>query len=277
MKLQYLGTGAAEGIPAVFCNCTFCKNARKAGTIRSRSQILIDGELSIDFPPDCFYHAAVSGADLSAVKYVLVTHSHMDHFYANDFILRGYKYAAGMSEPELNLFGSEEVCEIFCESTRRELREDIRKNIHLYVLSAFEEARFGEWRVFPLKAKHSSKEPLVFLLEKDGKRVLHLHDTGLLPEEDYEYLAKVGGKAADLITFDCTFLYDRAAPDARHMGLYENAEVFGRLEEMGLADRNTKKVITHFSHNAAPTPEKLARAEEEFGVIAAYDGMQIEI
>lgn len=277
MKIHFLGTGAAEGIPAIFCNCAYCRAARQEKIVRSRSQIVFDGELSVDFPPDAFYHMASSGEDFSALKYVLITHSHMDHFYANDFVLRGYKYAHGLTEPELNLFGSEEVCDMFCESTRRELREDIRSTIHLYVLGAFEEVRFGGWKAYPLKAKHSSKEPLVFLLEKEGKRVLHLHDTGLLPDEDYEYLAMVGGNAADLIIFDCTFLYDRAAENARHMGLWENREVLKRLEAIGFADGHTKKVITHFSHNAAPTAEKLKRAEEEFGVIAAYDGMRLEI
>ncbi len=277
MKIEFLGTGAAEGIPAMFCNCAFCKEAIRKGTVRSRTQVLLDGELSIDFPPDAFYHRARSGADFSAIRYVLVTHAHQDHFFANDFILRGYKYAREMTETDLNLFGSEETCEIFCESTRRELRPEIGEHIRLYVLSAFEEARFGEWKVYPLKAKHSSREPLVFLLEKNGKRVLHLHDTGLLPDEDYEYLSKIGGGSVDLVTLDCTFLYDRADANARHMGLYENAEVLRKLEEIGFADSHTKRVISHFSHNASPTAEKLRRAEEEFGVIAAYDGMEIEI
>ncbi|MDE7296530.1 MAG: hypothetical protein K2N84_04615, partial [Clostridia bacterium] len=80
MKVTFLGTGAAEGIPALFCNCEFCKGARKRGEIRSRSQVLLDGELSIEFPPDAFYHAAAFHIDLSAIKYLLVTHSHMDHF-----------------------------------------------------------------------------------------------------------------------------------------------------------------------------------------------------
>ena len=277
MKVQYLGTGAAEGVPAMFCNCAFCKEARKQGVLRSRTQVLIDGELSVDFPPDAFYHMAKSGVDFSGIRYLLVTHAHQDHFFANDFILRGYKFAADMAEPDLNIFGSEEVCEIFCESTRRELRPEIGQHIHLYVLGAFEEARFGEWRVYPLKAKHSSREPLLFLLEKGGKRVLHLHDTGLLPEEDYEYLAKVGGAPADLVTLDCTFLFDRVDENARHMGIYEDMQVLKRLEEIGLADGHTKRVISHFSHNACPTEENLRRAEEEFGVIAAYDGMTLEI
>ena len=47
MKLLYLGTAAAEGIPAAFCSCPVCTNARrqKGRELRSRSQVLLDGEL----------------------------------------------------------------------------------------------------------------------------------------------------------------------------------------------------------------------------------------
>jgi phosphoribosyl 1,2-cyclic phosphodiesterase len=31
MKLNFLGTAAAEGFPAIFCNCEYCKEARKLG------------------------------------------------------------------------------------------------------------------------------------------------------------------------------------------------------------------------------------------------------
>lgn len=279
MKVTYLGTAAAEGVPALFCNCAFCKGVRTRGgrELRSRSQILIDGELSVDFPPDCFYHAGVLGADLSAIKYLLVTHSHMDHFYAHDFILRGYKYARNLTSETLDIYGNAEVGEVFAECTRRELRADVAQNIRVHTLKAFEEVRFGGYRVHTLEAKHSSKDPLLFLIEKDNKRVLHLTDTGRLPEENYEYLAQIGGKPIDLIAFDCTFLWGETEENARHMGIPENMRILARLEEMGLADKNTLKVITHFSHNSAPTEEKLKRVEQEFGVIAAFDGMTLEL
>lgn len=277
MQVTYLGTGAAEGIPAVFCNCECCKRARANGEVRSRTQIILDGELSVDFPPDAFYHQAVSGADLSAVRYLLATHSHMDHFYAHDFVLRGYKYAADMTSPSLDIYANAEVCDVYAESIRREMRADVAATIRLHKIGAFEEVTFGGWRVHTLKASHSSREPLLFLIDKGEKRVLHLHDTALLPEEDYTYLQKIGGRAADLITLDCTLLWNGASENARHMGLSENAAVIDRLEKIGFADGNTKKVITHFSHNGNPTKESLRRAEEEFGFIAAYDGMTLEI
>ncbi len=279
MKVTYLGTGAAEGIPALFCNCEYCKSVKKRGgkEVRSRAQVIVDGELSIDFPPDAFYHGGVLGADLSAVKYLIVTHSHMDHFYAHDFILRGYKYARGMGSPSLDIYGNEETGEIFSECTKRELRDCVAENIRFHVLRAFENVEFGGYCVYPLRARHSSKDPFVFLIEKDGKRILHLTDTGILPEEDFAFLAELGGNPLDLVTFDCTFLWNDAEESARHMGLNGNLRVLEQLQEIGLADHHTRKVITHFSHNSAPSKKSTKRAERLYGVIAAYDGMSLEL
>ena len=56
MKLQYLGTAAAEGIPAVFCECENCIKSKENGgrNIRTRSQALIDDCILIDFPQDTY-------------------------------------------------------------------------------------------------------------------------------------------------------------------------------------------------------------------------------
>lgn len=275
MEIVYLGTGAAEGIPALFCECGFCRRARAGKEkIRSRAQILIDGELSIDFPPDAFYHNAAFGAELSKIRYLLVTHSHMDHFYAHDFILRGYKYARELAPVEI--LGNAETLEVFEECTRREMRADVRSLIRLRELKAFEPSVFGNWRAVPLRARHSSRDPFVYFLEKEGKRILHLTDSGMLFEEDFAFLESTG-KKLDLITFDCTFLYDGVSENARHMGISENKEIFERLNSAGLIHENTKCVLTHFSHNSAPTEDILKKAEEEFGAVAAFDGMRLEI
>lgn len=47
MKIQYLGTAAAEGWPGIFCNCPVCREAVRRGgkNIRSRSQALVDDSL----------------------------------------------------------------------------------------------------------------------------------------------------------------------------------------------------------------------------------------
>ncbi len=277
MKVVYLGTGAAEGIPALFCNCPFCTEARRRGgkMIRSRAQTLYDGELSIDFPPDAFYHAAYLRADLSAVKYLLVTHSHMDHFNPCDLILRGYKYAKRMTSPTLDLYGNAEIAEIYREATRRELKKEVGEHIRVHTLSPFESFSFGAWRAQAVPARHTSREPLLYSVTKDGVRALHLCDTGTLPAPSLEFFAQ-DRTVARLVTLDCTFLDGITEPTARHMGLDEDLRVKDALFSAGLADEKTKFVLTHFSHNGAPSDETLARAEK-LGLIAAYDGMELEI
>ena len=49
MKITFLGTAAAEGIPALFCNCQCCTEARRRGgkNLRTRSQSLINDDLLI--------------------------------------------------------------------------------------------------------------------------------------------------------------------------------------------------------------------------------------
>ena len=58
MKIKFLGTCAAEGFPAMFCQCPVCEKAREKGgkNIRTRSQAVIDDTLLIDFPADTYMH-----------------------------------------------------------------------------------------------------------------------------------------------------------------------------------------------------------------------------
>lgn len=84
MKVKYLGTGAAEGIPALFCHCAICEQARVLGgkNIRTRAQALIDNELLVDFGPDTFFHTLKYNIRLADIEYCLITHNHDDHLYA---------------------------------------------------------------------------------------------------------------------------------------------------------------------------------------------------
>ena len=283
MKIHYLGTAAAEGVPAVFCNCDYCRGLReriaagRAGhEVRSRSQVILDDELSVDFPPDAYSHAVAQGVDLSAIKYLIVTHAHMDHFYAYDFILRGYKYAYGMTAPKLTIFGNEEVCDVFREDTRREMKDCVNLNLEIVPVAPFTKVSFGDWNIYSVPAHHSSKEPLLYLIEREDKRVLHLTDTGRIPEESIRFLAQIA-KRVDLVTLDCTFLWQTSDPLARHMDVRECANTVERLKKAGVADEQTIKVITHFSHNSAPSDEAVERAQREYGFLAAYDGMKLDI
>lgn len=285
MKLQYLGTGAAEGVPAVFCNCDTCREIKKRGEkeYHTRSQLLIDDIVGIDFPPDAYYHALRFGVELANLQYLLITHSHMDHFYAHDFILRGYKYCSGLSSP-LTIFGNAEVVKVFAECTCRELREEVADNIRVCEVRLFTPFSFGkngEYTATALLAQHSKTEKaFVYLLEKGEKSYLHLTDTGRLPIQTLEYLERYftgKKKTVDFVTFDCTFLFRTAGEVSRHMGLEDNKAMQAEFLRRGIANGHTKYAITHYSHNNQPLKENLEKASLQYGVLATFDGLKIEI
>lgn len=278
MKIHFLGTGAAEGVPAMFCSCEYCKKIRSLGLkeYRSRTQVLIDGLISVDFPPEAFSNSLKFGVNLSKLKYLFVTHSHMDHFYAHDFILRGYKYAE-LEEDVLAIFGDSEVHEVFKECTAREIKDEVKKHLSFTEIKPYTEFYANDYRVIAIPANHKTKEDsLLYYIEKDGKGYLHLHDSNRICDEALQYLAKNNAKA-NAVAFDCTFIDREYKETYRHMSIGDNMVMKEKMLSSGVIDKDTKVIITHFSHNSNPTRERLSKIEKEYGVIAAYDGMEIEI
>lgn len=111
MKLQYLGTAAAEGVPSVFCNCAVCQEARikKGRHIRTRSQALIDDTLLVNFNADTYAHSLRFDIDLSKLEHVIITHAHEDHYYPTELFNRQQGFCHGMKKETLTVHGSEDV------------------------------------------------------------------------------------------------------------------------------------------------------------------------
>ncbi len=262
----------------MFCKCGVCARIRALGDreIRTRTQVLIDGVLCIDFPPEAYAHSLAYGFSCADISNLLVTHSHMDHFYAHDFILRGYRYASGIPAP-LSIYGNEEVAAVFAECTRREMKPVVAPNVRMSVIKPYSEYFIGGYRVLTLPAKHSvTEDAMLFYVERDGRGYLHMHDTGLPEDGIYSYLAEHGAKA-DVVSLDCTYGGRTGIARPRHMNIEDGMQVKSRLISAGVCGENTKFVITHFSHNCNPLTENLAALERQYGVIAAYDGMEVEV
>lgn len=278
MTIKFLGTGAAEGVPAMFCNCRFCTWAREQGMreVRTRTQVLVDDGLLIDFPPEAYYHSIAHGVDLSSVETLLVTHSHMDHFYAHDFILRGYKYAR-LGAPVLNIFGNEEVAKVFSECTAREMKPEVAPHICFNQIAPYSIFTASGYRVAALPAEHVCTErALLFYVEREGRGYLHLHDTGNLSDEAVAFLADKGARA-NVVAYDCTFGEKSGSLSARHMGVSDVCVVRDKLAAAGIIDGGTINVITHFSHNCSPSRANMDDLASRFGFVAAYDGLRIEV
>lgn len=278
MKLTFLGTAAAEGVPAVFCNCATCLRAKERGgrDIRTRSQILIDGDTLFDFPMDTYMHMLAHKLDLSAVKRVLITHAHMDHCYPQEFCMRGKPFAHGMTEPVVDVYCNATVRDLFRTDTAREIRPDIEGAIRLNVLHPFDETRSGDMRIVALPASHTrGEECLMYYLERGGRGALLLNDTGALDAAVYHRLADIGA-AVDIVALDCTYGATRHG-EGRHMGLYDAADQLELMDKCGLLRRGAKRYATHFSHNTDLDYGGLCSVAEPLGIDIAYDGCSVEV
>jgi phosphoribosyl 1,2-cyclic phosphate phosphodiesterase len=277
MKLTYLGTAAAEGWPALFCRCEYCKKALERGgkNLRTRSQAMVNDDLLIDFPADSFSHMQQNGLNFSAVKTLLITHSHMDHFSPTDLHLRSTSYYAhDLSTPNLTLYGNERVMKLLERERITREEEPNDTGISAVEIEAYKPFTAGKYRVTALPAFHAMNEKaFVYLIEDGEKTLLYLHDTGELFDEVYEYLA-ANKVRADLISYDCTYV---ALPSGGgHMGLDSCPKVRARLEAIGVSDNNTISIVNHFSHNGKLIHDELEPAAKEIGFLTSYDGMVVE-
>ncbi len=277
MKVTFLGTAAAEGVPAVFCNCETCKRAKSRGgnDIRTRSQILIDDDLLFDFPMDTYLHMLKYKLDLSKIKHVLITHAHMDHCYPQEFCMRGAPFAYALSSENIEVFCDDTVKDMFLSDTAREIRPEIAAAIKVTVMRPYAAEERDGTVIAAYPAAHTVGEQcLVYTVSRGGARVALLNDTGVLNKDVFAEMAK-GGRL-DLAAFDCTYGAKRHGA-GRHMGLYDIVDQCALMKEVGLVDGGTRLIATHFSHNTDLDFDGMAKAAQPLGIDVAYDGMAVEL
>lgn len=284
MKLLYLGTAAAEGIPALFCECESCKSARSLGVkgVHTRSGALLDGVLKLDFGPDSYKQMLDNGLNFAKIHSVLITHSHEDHLDVDELNLRRGTFAHILTTEKLmTVYGNQSVGD--------KIKRLECEYLHFVSLKTFETVEIEGYSVTPLEGVHCvsreggsfpvlyedktvfrSEDAFIYLIEKQGKRLLYAHDTDKLSKADMDYLRF---KRLDLVSLDCT----NGVLDVSwigHMGALDDEEIRRRLIENGSADENTLFVANHFSHNGYPSREALEKLLPNF--IVAHDGLEIE-
>lgn len=279
MKIKYLGTAAAEGSPALFCHCKTCEAARKnkGKDIRTRSQALINDELLIDFPADTYMHVLQHDVPLHKIHHCIITHSHEDHFYPEDLGMRakGFAPELGKNTEPLNIYGSNAVKHKIAD-TMYYYNIDEQNRVMFHSLLPFTKYYIGGYEITPLKAQHDPLSgPYIYIISKDGKTMLYGNDTGIFPEETWEYLEKKHIKF-DYVSLDCCEGIRTMEYDA-HMNLERNIIVRDRLIEIGCADKSTVFCSNHFSHNGGKVLYgEFSKEAEKVGFLTSYDGMEYE-
>jgi len=275
MKFKFLGTAAAEGVPGLFCDCDICEQTRKLGgkNIRTRSQSLINNDLLIDFPADTYFHVLRDNLEVHKIHDCIITHDHQDHFYPNDFIMRAPGFANLKDNSPFNVYGSSTVID------RLNSFDDIKNMVAngcmtINEVTAFKSFSAAGYKITPLKADHiSAINPLIYLIERDGKIILYAHDTGVFPDETWNWLQSNQPKC-DFATFDCCYGLKECINN--HMGFDTVCDVKKRLERMGIISEKTICCVNHFSHNVGPLYEDMQAVSSKHNIQTAFDGMEVD-
>ncbi len=272
VKLKYYGTAAAEGFPALFCECQACKTAKLLGgrNIRTRSQSTIDDIILLDLCPDTYMHMLCSGLDLNKISAVLVTHSHFDHLYVDNLKSLSPGMSKRISDKPLEIYsaqaGYEKICDV-CGSA---------KQLDVHLVKPFESFEVQGYSVTALPASHSTATtPLNYIISKDGKSLLYAHDTGFYADEVYDFLRK-SGIYLGLVSMDCTYGALKKDNLGHHLSLDADMVIAEKLKALGVCDEKTIFVANHFSHNCGSNYDELCSAAESSGFIISYDGLEIE-
>jgi len=273
MRIKVLGTAAAEGWPALFCNCSACNRAREAGgkNLRTRSSLQVDDLLKIDLPPDTLVHAHRHELHLERLRYLLLTHSHADHISPGELEYVFSPFAVPARSEELRVIGNSESIGLIKNEIESRLSGDSGL---LTEIESFCTLNLEPYTVTVIKAFHGTdNHSLNYIVERDGRSFLYTCDTGFYKEETWEFLA---GRRVDLVISECTEGPNRADYKT-HMGFPDVLDFRRRAEKAGLTDGDTRWVLTHFSHGGGLLHGELEALVAPGGFEVAWDGMDIDL
>jgi phosphoribosyl 1,2-cyclic phosphate phosphodiesterase len=288
MNLLFLGTGAAEGIPAAYCRCRACTDVRERGgiEIKTRSALRLGKKYQVDISPDNHYQMIKHKIDMYEVEHIFVTHLHGDHF--------GWRRLSDRFMSEVTNDNPLNIClslpakrhlESLLEESLKPSseRKQFEEQFTVTGLEYFEEYRIDELKVETIKGNHDghgeNERSMHYLFTlPEGKKLLYALDTGYYLEDTWEYLA---GKHADILVMECTFAgrTDRGQFPDGHLDLPSFLKTLERMKKNGFIDEQTRVYSTHLNPHQGLTHHELQKRFDDspFNVTVAYDGLEVGV
>ena len=263
-ELTFMGTAAGCGVPAFFCDCPACEEARRDPALakgdcgimvrRSASADASSGNSSqtgriptlvIDTPPDARHQLNREG--VRQVDEILFTHCHYDHIGG----LGEYEYMVALARggQKLPVYGSEEaLAGIFQEFHYMDFALDP------HIIEPYGTHEFDGVKYTALPVTHAPGT-YGYLIETPDTKVFYASDTGRLPEKTAELV-----RGVDVLAMDATFWKRNWNPDVHHS-----------IQECIAEGLELDAGTIYLTHTCMHYDEPITHAELE-DYISRYDG-----
>lgn len=256
----FMGTGAGCGVPAFFCECAACEEARVMPRARRGCcGVMIEGEkrLLIDTPPDTRHQLEREGA--RHIDRLIFSHAHYDHISG----LGEFEYMIRLVTGEnLVVSGSDEAL--------NEIRKEfgyLDYTIDYEEIKAFDTIDFDGVRYTALPVSHAGGA-FGYLLETPNSRLFYASDTGELPEETR---ARIRG--IDHFAIDATFWKHCWTPKV-HNSVQSAIE---QSLELGVGTTYLTHLSMHYDEPITLIELEKYLEQYEGRVVAAHDGLKISL
>ena len=281
---QFFGTSAAEGIPAPFCQCEVCRQAREKKGVyrRRRSCFRLSDKIMLDLGADAVSQCEEYG-DITAVDHVLITHTHDDHL--NPHMMMEAFWSRKDRDGPLHYYFTDQAFDMV-----RHWRENewiLKGRVPQWErdgVVAFHQLHYGQRTqvedvfVTPFRGNHKGnvgENTALYLIElPDGRSLFYGLDSGCYLPETIEALKDY---RIDLFISECTAGASMISYPGTHMGIQDVYNLTNTLYRQGTLHDGSTLWLTHINHRTGHDQLVEAAASLPFPVktVVAVDGLRI--
>ncbi len=283
---QFYGTSAAEGIPAPFCRCKNCTQARekKGKYQRKRSSFRLSDSIILDLGADAVTQSFDYG-DFVDIDHVLVTHTHDDHLNPHMMMEAFWGSRCGYRNTPLHYYFTEQAYEIVDQWRKNSWilkgmvpgweKENI---IEFHKLHYGQRVEIGGLGITPFRGNHVGnmrETSALYLIElPDGRTLFYGLDSGTYFPETIEALKP---HRIDIFVSECTGGTQPSPPESTHMNLDKVHILVETLLEQGTLHKGSVLYLTHINHHTGhdEVEEGVRRLGFPIKTHVAYDGLKI--